>query len=45
VSTRQIYRWIEADAIQHIKMGPKLARFRRRDIEEWLKERERIGRQ
>jgi len=35
-----LHCWVHQRKIPHIRLGPRLVRFRRVHIEEWLKERE-----
>ena len=43
ISTKTIYQWTHTGFIPHLKL-PKGVRFRISDVERWLKNKERKGR-
>lgn len=36
MSTAAIYRMIKEDTLPHVRIGPKIIRIPRRELEEWL---------
>jgi excisionase family DNA binding protein len=37
ITSLTVYRWVRVGKIPHIKLGGKAIRFRKVDIDEWLK--------
>lgn len=43
VSTWTVYEWVKAEKIPHYRVGEKLIRFNRLEVEEWLKGKRPAG--